>query len=90
MVKVLVSDHAVLRFIERHYGVDTEALRKQIATTAYPAAKAGASNFQVDAVKFCLTRDLHKTGVVTVKTVVERWMQPNNHYQKKQRRKELP
>lgn len=90
MVKVIVSDHAVLRYIERHYGMAVEKLRDEISGIAYPAAKAGAANFQVNTVKFCLTRDPHNTGIVTVKTVMERWMKPNNHHTKKHRRKELP
>ncbi len=49
--QVKVSDHAVLRFIERHYGLDFEAERKKIQTAA-SAMKLGP-NFRGAGVVVC-------------------------------------
>ncbi|WP_425087013.1 hypothetical protein [Stappia sp.] len=37
-----VSDHAVLRYIERIYGLDVDAVRRHIADEVASAAAAGA------------------------------------------------
>lgn len=52
-----VSDHAVLRYIERKLGVDVEAARAQIAASAGEALKAGRwTAIEIDGVTFCLGR----------------------------------
>lgn len=49
-----VSDHAVLRFLQRKYGFDVEAVRQKIDAMAGPAIKAGALTLKVDGVSFVL------------------------------------
>ena len=88
-VTVYVSDHAMLRYIERRYGVDVEKIRREITSKALPAAKMGAAVFGIDDLKFVLSRGDHD-NVVTVKTVMERWMKPDNKGAKKNRRKDSP
>ena len=46
---VIVSDHAVVRYLERRYGFDFEGVRMEIATPALrAAAEAGASGWKVE------------------------------------------
>lgn len=49
-----VSDHAVLRWIERRYGFDIEAERQKIDALTAPAIAAGATVLKVDGVQFVL------------------------------------
>lgn len=59
-----VSDHAVLRYIERVFGFDLQDVRNQILTPDRVAAiKAGANQITANGVKFVIR---NKT-VVTVK-----------------------
>jgi hypothetical protein len=57
-----VTDHAVLRWLERVQGVDIEAIRQRIWKTCEPAVKAGATCVRVDGVKY----ELANGKVVTV------------------------
>jgi hypothetical protein len=60
---MVVTDHAVLRFMERVLGVDVDGIRRAIASPQLVAAfKAGASKYVDDSVEYIL-RD---NGVVTV------------------------
>lgn len=53
-----VSEHAVLRYLERAKGVDTEAIRAEILTPMVVSAmKAGAATVSVDGVKFVIDGD---------------------------------
>jgi hypothetical protein len=45
---VHVTDHAVLRYLERLHGLDVEAVRAKIATTVWRAVLAGASGVRHD------------------------------------------
>jgi hypothetical protein len=47
-----VTDHAVLRYLERARGFDVEAVRVHIATLCAPAVAAGASTFRAEGVRF--------------------------------------
>lgn len=60
-----VSDHAVLRYLERAYGLDIEALRAHIAGRAVNAARLGAIGVRIDKVKLVLRRNGDDVTVVT-------------------------
>ena len=49
-----VTDHALLRYLERRYGVDVAALREQIRLRVRPAAKMGARGVSIDGVYFVI------------------------------------
>ena len=68
---VYVSDHAVLRYIQRHYGVDVEKVRRQIEAKALPAAQMGAAVFGFENLKFVLASN-GNDQVMTVTTVLDR------------------
>jgi len=82
-VTLRVSDHAVLRYLERAGGFEIERLRAAIAAAVSPAAHAGARYIHLDGVVFVI-RDgagrhegLVITTVLTPKTrCLERYMRP--------------
>lgn len=60
-----VSDHALLRYLERVYGFDVEKIRKEILTpNVVTALKAGASTVKQDGINLVLKGN----SVVTVLT----------------------
>lgn len=70
---VTVSDHAVVRYLERRYGFDFESVRAEIATPALrAAAEAGASGWKVDGGTFRIQNGTVVTyvenGSMTAKT----------------------
>lgn len=50
-----VTDHAVLRYLERVRGFDVESVRAHIAITCAAAASAGAASLRAESVKFVIT-----------------------------------
>jgi hypothetical protein len=59
---VHVTDHAVLRFLERAHGLDVELVRKHLSGMAVNAVRLGAIGVTIDNVKLVI-RD---ASVVTV------------------------
>lgn len=47
-----VSDHAVLRYMERVQGFDIEAVRQHIGTLCRSACRAGAASLKTEGVEF--------------------------------------
>jgi hypothetical protein len=62
--RVQITDHAVLRYMERAMGLDVEALRQDLERKLDAAARCGACGLTVDGVNFRIV-----DGVVT--TVLE-------------------
>ena len=73
-VYLTVTDHAVLRYLERRHGVDIEAIRQHLAGIALNAAQLGAVAVRAENVRLFL-RDNEivagrtRVSVVTVGTV---------------------
>lgn len=75
MRRLVVTDHAVLRYLERarvrdlaawrDRGVDVEAVRAAIATAAARGVTAGASAVRIDGVRLVLRAGMESTAVVT-------------------------
>ena len=61
-----VTDHAVLRYMERVLLVDVEACRRDIGRMVDHAAAKGASGIIIDGMAY---RMIHDAGVPTVVTV---------------------
>lgn len=57
-----VSDHAVLRYLERVEGIDVEAVRRRIGATVQPGIEAGAKHVIHGGYRYVLS----DTVVVTV------------------------
>jgi len=52
--KVHVTEHAVLRFIERVHGIDVEAIREKIRDRAQVAYEMGAVGVDLDGVRLVM------------------------------------
>lgn len=63
---VHVTDHAVLRYLERAHGLDVDAVRRHIAGRCATGAELGAIGVVVEHVKFVLAAEAGKATVVTV------------------------
>lgn len=61
--KLVVSDHAVLRLIQRRLGVDTEAIRTEIATALRPVHGMGASAVLIDGITYTIRGDTVTTAL---------------------------
>lgn len=62
-----VTDHAVLRYLERVVGLDIEGLRRQIGHDVDRAADLGACATQIDGWRYCLAYDHGRPVVTTVR-----------------------
>jgi hypothetical protein len=71
MTPVHVSDHAILRYLERAHGLDVDAVRRHIAGRCTTGAELGALTVIVEGVKFVLVAAAADTVVTTV--VKPRW-----------------
>ena len=60
--RVTVSDHAVLRYLERALGIDAEAVRRQIGKKVDAVMMEGASGVVMDGITFRIVNGV----VVTV------------------------
>lgn len=74
--RVRVSDHAVLRYLERAGGFDVEGLRRAIGRRVEAAVAAGACGIVVGGVSFRV-KDGGDGPVVT--TVIEAGWHPRGH-----------
>lgn len=72
MNKLTVSDHAVLRYLERVGGFDIEGLRRQIADRLKSAADAGARGVVLDGHSFLIDRNSEGGSVVVTVLPVTR------------------
>jgi hypothetical protein len=54
-VDVRVTDHAILRWLERVHGIDMEFFRNQVREIAGPAAAVGASALRRDGFTYVIS-----------------------------------
>jgi len=54
MGKINVTDRAVVRYLERVYGVNVKALKKRISATTFEARKQGARSAISNGVRYSL------------------------------------
>lgn len=54
MTEVHVTDHAIIRYLERACGVDVDAIRAEIARTVRRGVAQGASGVRVDGLNYRL------------------------------------
>ena len=67
---VSVSDHAVLRYLEREHGLDVASVRGHLSSAAQSGAELQAIAVKIERVKLLLVRN--GVGRATVVTVVPR------------------
>lgn len=65
MIHVRVSDHAVLRWLERVEGVNVDAIRRRIAKAVHRGAVEGAGGVRCDGVVFKVDYNPGEAVVVT-------------------------
>lgn len=75
--RLRVSDHAVVRYLERAGGFDIERLRREIAHRVQEAVDAGASGVLIEGHRFCIKEDADGRPCVT--TVIEQDWLVRNH-----------
>lgn len=75
--RVRVSDHAVLRYLERVGGFDIERLRRDIEERVRDAAGAGARGVVIDGFRFFIREDAAGDHVVT--TVIRKDLASDDH-----------
>jgi hypothetical protein len=63
---IRISDHAVLRYLERVGGFEIEALRKQLCDRIAPVAVEGMESVQIDGHRFLVQQDPRGIVVVTI------------------------
>ena len=63
---VYITDHAVLRYLERAHGLDVDAVCRHLAGRLTTGARLGAVGVTIDNVKFVLKRDAETVSAVTV------------------------
>ena len=67
MTDIRVSDHAVLRYLERAHGVDIVAIRRHLAGLSVNAVRLGAIAVTVEDVKLVIARNADESAtIVTV------------------------
>lgn len=59
-----ITDHAVLRYIERACGVDVEGVRERIAKKIAPLVTRGMTSVSVDGLTFMLSPEGNCTTVI--------------------------
>lgn len=64
--RVRVSDHAVVRYLERVGGFDIERLRAEIARRVEAGVKAGACGVTIDGYSYRIRVDEHGPVVSTI------------------------
>lgn len=70
-----VSDHAIVRYLERVVGVDVDKIRCEILDLCEPAMRAGAAKVKVGKLEFCLVDDTVAT--TQLRRPVKRYRAPN-------------
>jgi hypothetical protein len=66
---IIVTDHALLRYIERVFGFDIELVRKHIENSVRGPAKIGATTTTIDGYVYCLKE--RGNGAVAVTTILD-------------------
>lgn len=64
--RVRVTDHAMIRFLERVGGLDVEALRQALARSMEEAARLGAAAAVIEGFRYVLRSDDEGPLLVTV------------------------
>lgn len=65
MKSIYVTDHAVLRYLERAHGLDIDAVRRHLAGRVLNGAHLGAIGVTVENVKLVLRENAGDVYVVT-------------------------
>jgi hypothetical protein len=90
-VEIRVSDHAVIRYLERGLDIDVDALRAHIAGLAQNAAELGATGLKLDRIRVVIEpdgREINGADRVVIPTILNRnmlWAIEDAHRKRQQR-----
>jgi hypothetical protein len=68
---ITVTDHAVLRYLERAHGLDVKAIRRHLEGLSVNAVRLGAVAVTIENVKLVLAKSRRDAESVAVVTVIE-------------------
>lgn len=86
---VIITDHAVLRYLERIMELDLDQLREKLARDMAPAAAMGAKSYtDPNGATFVFERN-KLNGCVYVATVITDKMRRNGTHKRRERRLEM-
>jgi hypothetical protein len=71
MTEIHISDHAIIRYLERAHGLDVDAVRRHLAGRLVTGARLGAIGVTIDNVKLVLQH--HDQGVTVVTALFPHW-----------------
>lgn len=71
-VVVEVSDHAMLRWLQREFDLDIDGLKARLAARTIDAAELGAVAIQIGRVRLLLSEPAGPNNAVTIKTALPR------------------
>lgn len=71
MSGIFVSDHAILRYLERAHGLDVDAVRRHLSGRLVTGARLGAVGVTIDNVKLVLQH--HDQGTTVVTALLPNW-----------------
>ena len=74
---IIVSDHALIRFIERVAGIDLETIRAHIADQVKEAVDAGATSITIDGFYYVLVPE--RRSVATILTSEQKKARDRSH-----------
>jgi hypothetical protein len=75
--RVRISDHAIVRYLERVGGFDIERLRAEMARRLQPSADVRAGSVKIDGCIVCLSYADPHGPVVTTVLLPEEHLQPH-------------
>lgn len=78
MTELVITDHALVRYLERHVGLDFKSYRAEITAKCKTAALAGAAHLEIDGLRFVFGRE-NETGRIRVKTILTADMATHYH-----------
>ena len=69
---IRVSDHAVIRYLERYYKFDIDKIRQEILTPEHRLAiKAGAKRIKVNGIDFIICNNIVVTSIKPVRRKIK-------------------
>ena len=75
---IIVSDHALMRYLDRHHGLDVEKYRREVLDLVTAPIAVGASTFAIEGVCFAFKRNMGDGKVHVATTLTRRTHQHKN------------
>lgn len=82
--EIIISDHALLRYVERILGLDMAQLRRKLTIEVAPAARAGAKSFTKGKATYLFEKT--PDGNICMVTVITDKMRKGTHPRQEHKR----